>query len=123
MRPLVSDALWERLQPLLPPRPPRRFRFPGRKPLDDRKILTGILFVLKTGIETTRPMREGRRERVRAPDRGLVTPGVQPRIRAGTARTPGPAGRRAASHRPPRAGRRRATLRDLSSILPNSSRL
>jgi transposase len=50
MRPLVSDALWERLQPLLPPPPKRRFRFPGRKPLDERKILTGILFVLKTGI-------------------------------------------------------------------------
>ncbi len=29
---------------------PRRFRFPGRRPLDYRKILTGILFVLKTGI-------------------------------------------------------------------------
>jgi transposase len=50
MKTLVSDALWERLQPLLPPPPPRRFRFPGRKPLDHRKILTGILFVLKTGI-------------------------------------------------------------------------
>src|SRR5512143_2176466 len=50
MRPLVSDALRERLQPLLPPAPPRRFRFPGRKPLDYRKLLTGILFVLKTGI-------------------------------------------------------------------------
>jgi transposase len=50
MKPLVTDALWERIQPLLPPHPPRRFRFPGRKPLDDRMILTGILFVLKTGI-------------------------------------------------------------------------
>ncbi len=50
MKSLVTDALWERLQPLLPPPPPRRFRFPGRKPLDYRKILTGILFVLKTGI-------------------------------------------------------------------------
>ena len=50
MKPLVTDELWERLQPLLPPPPPRRFRFPGRKPLDYRKILTGILFVLKTGI-------------------------------------------------------------------------
>jgi transposase len=50
MIPLLSDALWERLQPLLPPPPQRRFRFPGRKPLDYRKILTGILFVLKTGI-------------------------------------------------------------------------
>src|SRR6185503_8972085 len=50
MKLLVTDALWERIQPLLPPPPPRRFRFPGRKPLDYRKILTGILFVLKTGI-------------------------------------------------------------------------
>src|SRR5947208_508272 len=50
MNPRVTDALWERLQPLLPPPPPRRFRCPGRKPLDYRKILTGILFVLKTGI-------------------------------------------------------------------------
>jgi len=38
------------LQPLIPPRKPRRFRSPGRKPIDDRKALTGILFVLKTGI-------------------------------------------------------------------------
>jgi len=49
-RPLVSDELWEALQPLLPPPKPRRFRYPGRKPVDDRKALTGILFVLKTGI-------------------------------------------------------------------------
>jgi transposase len=49
-RPLVSDELWSLIEPLLPPRKPRRFRFPGRKPLDDRKVLTGILFVLKTGI-------------------------------------------------------------------------
>jgi transposase len=48
--PLLDDALWERIQPLLPPPKPRRFRFPGRKRLDDRKVLTGILFVLKTGI-------------------------------------------------------------------------
>ena len=47
---LITDALWERIQPLLPTAPPRRFRFPGRKHLDYRKILTGILFVLKTGI-------------------------------------------------------------------------
>src|ERR1700747_1979259 len=50
MKLLVTDALWERLAPLLPPPPPRRFLFPGRKPLDYRKILTGILFVLKTGM-------------------------------------------------------------------------
>ncbi len=47
---LVSDELWELIHPLLPPPKPRRFRFPGRKPLDNRKALTGILFVLKTGI-------------------------------------------------------------------------
>lgn len=49
-KPLVSDALWERIKPLLPPPRPRRSCFPGRKPLDLRKILTGIVFVLKTGI-------------------------------------------------------------------------
>src|SRR6266446_5960165 len=49
-KPLVSDALWQRIEPLLPPLKRRRFRFPGRKPLDRCKVLTGILFVLKTGI-------------------------------------------------------------------------
>src|SRR6516162_11705213 len=48
--PLVSDALWERIVPLLPPPKPRRFRYPGRKPMDPRQVLTGIVFVLKTGI-------------------------------------------------------------------------
>jgi hypothetical protein len=42
------DELWERLKPLLPKRPRRRRR-PGRKPLDDRACLNGILFVLLTG--------------------------------------------------------------------------
>ena len=50
MIPLITDALWERLLSLIPAPPKRRFRFPGRKPLDYRRILTGILFVLKTGI-------------------------------------------------------------------------
>ena len=36
MKSLVSDELWQHIQPLLPPPPPRRFRFPGRKPLDHR---------------------------------------------------------------------------------------
>jgi transposase len=49
-KPLVSDALWQRIEPLLPAPKPRRFRYPGRKPLDRRKVLTGIIFVLKTGI-------------------------------------------------------------------------
>jgi len=48
-KPLVSDELWARIEPLLP-QVERRFRYPGRKRLDDRQVLTGILFVLKTGI-------------------------------------------------------------------------
>lgn len=49
-KPLLPDDLWAKIEPLLPPPKPRRFRFPGRKPVDNRKALTGILFVLKTGI-------------------------------------------------------------------------
>lgn len=49
-KPLISDELWEVIEPLLPPPKPRRFRYPGRKPADNRKALTGIVFVLKTGI-------------------------------------------------------------------------
>ena len=49
-KPLVPDDLWEVVRPLLPPPKPRRVRNPGRKPLDNRKALTGILFVLKTGL-------------------------------------------------------------------------
>jgi transposase len=45
----VSDELWERIAPLLPA-VQRRFRYPGRKRLDDRLALQGILFVLHTGI-------------------------------------------------------------------------
>jgi transposase len=46
---IVSDELWERIEPLLP-KVERRFRFPGRKRLPDRLALQGILFVLHTGI-------------------------------------------------------------------------
>jgi transposase len=49
-KPLLPDELWNRIEPLLPPPKPRRFRFPGRKPIDNRKALIGILFVLRTGI-------------------------------------------------------------------------
>ena len=45
----VSDELWTVIEPLLP-RVERRSRHPGRKRLDDRKVLQGILFVLHTGI-------------------------------------------------------------------------
>ncbi len=46
----MSDDLWERIEPLLPKRE-RRFRYPGRKPVPDRQVLCGILFVLHTGIQ------------------------------------------------------------------------
>ena len=46
---LVDDDLWAIIEPLIPVKP-RRVRFPGRKPLDNRRKLTGIVFVLKTGI-------------------------------------------------------------------------
>lgn len=46
--PLVSDALWGIVKPLIPPEPPKPKG--GRPRLDDRAALTGILFVLRTGI-------------------------------------------------------------------------
>lgn len=46
--PLVSDALWAIIEPLIPPEPPKPKG--GRPRLDDRAALTGILFVLRTGI-------------------------------------------------------------------------
>ena len=48
-RPLLDNGFWKIIQPLLP-KHKRRKHHPGRLPLDDRKVLTGILFVLKTGI-------------------------------------------------------------------------
>jgi transposase len=46
---LVPDSLWEQVAPLLPARAPRRRRFPGRLPVDDRVALAGIVYVLRTG--------------------------------------------------------------------------
>lgn len=45
---LVTDELWELIQPLLPMHTPSPKG--GKPPVDDRVCLTGILFVLKTGI-------------------------------------------------------------------------
>jgi transposase len=47
--PLLPDELWQTIQPLLPrhkAKPGKR----GRPPVDDRACLTGIVFVLKTGL-------------------------------------------------------------------------
>ena len=45
---LVSDELWEIIEPLLPPEPPKPQG--GRPRVDDRAALSGIIFVLKSGI-------------------------------------------------------------------------
>jgi len=49
-KPLLDDEVWMLIEPLLPPMKPRRFRYPGRKPITHRQALTGILFVLFSGI-------------------------------------------------------------------------
>lgn len=46
---LVDDALWELIEPLLP-LPPARTNTRGRPRLSDRAALTGILFVLRSGL-------------------------------------------------------------------------
>jgi transposase len=46
---LPDDELWKLIEPLLPVRK-RRLHYPGRKRIDDRRTLAGILFVLRTGI-------------------------------------------------------------------------
>ena len=45
---LVSDELWEAIEPLLPPEPPKLKG--GRPRVPNRAALAGIVFVLKSGI-------------------------------------------------------------------------
>ena len=45
---LVSDKLWETIEPLLPDEPPKPNG--GSPRVDDRAALTGIIFVLKSAI-------------------------------------------------------------------------
>ena len=47
---VIDDDLWSRIEPLLPKRRPRNRRYAGRTPIPDRAVLTGILFVLRSGI-------------------------------------------------------------------------
>ena len=48
-KPLLTDELWEVIEPLLPPPPPKPRG--GRPRISNRAALTGILFVLKTGLQ------------------------------------------------------------------------
>src|SRR3712207_700421 len=45
---LVTDELWEIIEPLLPPEPPKPRG--GRPWVEERAALAGIIFVLKSGI-------------------------------------------------------------------------
>ena len=47
-KPILPDELWKIIEPLLPPEPPKPKG--GRPRIPDRACLTGILFVLRTGI-------------------------------------------------------------------------
>ncbi len=45
---LIPDELWETIEPLLPPEPPKPKG--GRPRVPDRACLTGIVFVLRSGL-------------------------------------------------------------------------
>ena len=50
-QPILPDDLWKRFEPLIPkPKENRCVQFAGRKPAEPRRVVTGILFVLRTGI-------------------------------------------------------------------------
>jgi transposase len=55
-KPLVTDDLWAVVEPLLPPAPPKPKG--GRPRVPDRAALTGILFVLRSGIPWELPPQE-----------------------------------------------------------------
>lgn len=47
-KPILPDKVWWQVEPLLSVGPAREGS--GRKPIPDRRALTGILFVLQTGV-------------------------------------------------------------------------
>lgn len=47
-KPLVDDELWLQVEPLLPPEAPKPKG--GRPRVSDRAALTGIVFILKSGL-------------------------------------------------------------------------
>ncbi len=53
---LVSDDLWEAIEPFLPKEPPKLKG--GRPRVPDRAALAGVVFVLKTGIPWRTPRHE-----------------------------------------------------------------
>jgi len=49
-RPLLDDGLWALVAPLIPTRRKRKGHRHGRDPIPDRAALTGILYVLRSGV-------------------------------------------------------------------------
>jgi len=47
-KPLLPEGLWKIIEPLLPPEPPKPKG--GRPRIPNRDVLTGIIFVLRSGI-------------------------------------------------------------------------
>ena len=47
---LIDDALWSRIEPLMPKRRRGKGHRAGRRPHPDRAVLAGILFVLRSGL-------------------------------------------------------------------------
>jgi len=47
----LSDQLWEKIRPYIPPRVNTHPRGGGRKPTDDRIVMNAVLFVLQTGCQ------------------------------------------------------------------------
>ncbi len=48
-KPVLDDDLWMPTDPVLPPPKPSRLRYRGRRPINSEP-LTGILFMMRTGI-------------------------------------------------------------------------
>ena len=45
----ISDELWKKIEPLLPPPKPKKKS--GRPRKDDRKMMTAIFYILRTGCQ------------------------------------------------------------------------
>ena len=45
----ISDELWKKIEPLIPPSEPKKIS--GRPRKDDRKIMSGILYIFRTGSQ------------------------------------------------------------------------
>ncbi len=45
----IPDELWEKIEPLIPPQKPKKKS--GRPRKEDRKMMTGIFYVLRTGCQ------------------------------------------------------------------------